>query len=167
MNLVPLLQILTSAPSPSWRPSVWTTRSAATCRPSTSASASRASRGTGRWSAEVSPAVQCWFYCTRINAMQHASINRSLQSFLTLYLLFSSSPRKVACFWMNLKIWQFICAITISASSHQHQQRNNRKKNLTICCSRFNGCFSVHSVTVLPSTVLQQWWEMWNYFENL
>ena len=91
MNLVPLLQILTSAPSPSWRPSVWTTRSAATCRPSTSASASRASRGTGRWSAEVSPAVQCWFYCTRINAMQHTSINRSLQSFLTLYFLFSSS----------------------------------------------------------------------------
>ena len=32
------------------------------------------------------------------NAMQHTSINRSLQSFLTLYLLFSSSPRKVACF---------------------------------------------------------------------
>ena len=77
INLVPLLQILTSAPSPSWRASVWTTLSAATCRPSTSASASRASRGTVRWSAEVSPAVHCCFYCTRINAMQHASINRS------------------------------------------------------------------------------------------
>ena len=67
-------------------------------------------------------------------------------SFLTLYFLFSSG--KVTCFWMNFKIWQFLCAITILASSHQHQQRNNRKKNLTICCSRFNGCLVSNSAVV-------------------
>ena len=47
-------QILTSAKSPSWLGSVSTTPSAATCQPSTSASASRGSRGMARWSAEVS-----------------------------------------------------------------------------------------------------------------
>ena len=48
-----LFQILTSAASPSWRASVWTTRSAATSPPSTCASASRASRATARSSVEV------------------------------------------------------------------------------------------------------------------
>ena len=52
-------QILTSARSPSWPASAWTTRSAATSPPSTCASANRASRETARWSAEVrSPADQ-------------------------------------------------------------------------------------------------------------